>query len=94
MTPEQIHQAFEKIQRRNLLAGLFIPVPPVLVFLSAGQGAFGDPVLFSAAFLPVILIVAWVHGVNWRCPACNAWLGRFFTVKSCPACNAQLRRPG
>lgn len=91
MTPSQIYQAFEKIQRRNLMAGLLVPVPAVLTFLFAGFSAFTDPAFFAAAFLPAILVVAWVHGVNWRCPSCNAWLGRFFNVKSCPSCNAELR---
>jgi len=94
MTPAQIHAAFAKIKRRNLIAGLLVPLPAILLFLTGGQAALSDPGFLTAAVLPAIVILMWVHGVNWRCPACNAWLGRFFNVRNCPACNAELRPPG
>jgi hypothetical protein len=45
--------------------------------------------------LPILLFILVFGGLafslrNWRCPACNGYLGRTFNPKFCQKCGAQL----
>jgi hypothetical protein len=48
--------------------------------------AFGPIALFAIA-------IGWVifDGQNWRCPACDNYLGRAFNPKHCRRCGIELR---
>lgn len=89
MKPEEIKQAFAKIQRRNLIAGVIGACLSGLLLLAFRDSLSPENLLLIVA--PMFGILVYVHMVNWRCPVCQAWLGRFFNVRECPGCKANLR---
>ncbi|MCE9597873.1 MAG: hypothetical protein K8S54_07885 [Spirochaetia bacterium] len=91
MNQEEIKSAFARIQRRNLIASSVGIGIPALILLVLRDSIFESPDGLLLLFAPAIATVAYVQLVNWRCPVCNAWLGRFFTVRECPDCRAILR---
>jgi hypothetical protein len=98
MTPsqqEEIQQMFVLRRRRQIL--LAVPLLPiaisVLVVRDHGDGAFfGVP---SEIWGPVFLVFAigallfslW----NWRCPACEKYLGKAISPRFCPKCGVALQ---
>ena len=46
--------------------------------------------LTGLLFVLVLMAVAFSLK-NWRCPACNAYLGRCFNPRFCQKCGVQLR---
>lgn len=90
MNPEEIRAAFDRIKRRNLFAGFVPLVFPFFAFAIYQKDLFKQPEILFVSILPALAAAVWVHLVNWRCPACRAWLGRFFTVSECPSCKVKL----
>lgn len=56
-----------------------------------GQALMG---VGANAFAPVFLVALAAVTIftfrNWRCPACNGYLGKAISPKFCPKCGAQL----
>jgi predicted membrane channel-forming protein YqfA (hemolysin III family) len=50
-----------------------------------------SPSVWRLAAVAVIVVVVVYNLVNWRCPACNAYLGRNVNPTFCPKCGTQLR---
>ena len=86
---------FATKKKRQLAA----TIPFVAVVL--GAFVFSDPetgILFGispliwipAALLLVAGMVAFAF-TNWRCPACNKYLGKGFNPAFCPKCGVQLK---
>ncbi len=92
---EEIKAEFAVRRRRQLL--LLIPVILMFAFaILVGTGKLPVPVDPDSATPKVVLflVVAACVGyswVNWRCPACNGYLGRGIEPKHCRNCGAQLR---
>ena len=95
LTADEIKAEFAVRRRRQLL--LLIPV--ILMFVLAflvGTGKLPVPIDPDSATPKIVLflIVAACVGyswVNWRCPACNGYLGRGIEPKHCRNCGAALR---
>jgi hypothetical protein len=95
LTTEEIKDLFAVRRKRQLL--LLIPV--VLLFAFAflvGTGKLPVPIDPSSTTPKIVLflVVAACVGyswVNWRCPACNGYLGRGIGPKHCRNCGAELR---
>lgn len=49
------------------------------------------PSVWQLAFAVIIVAVVAYNLVNWRCPACNAYLRRNLNPSFCPKCGIQLR---
>lgn len=47
-----------------------------------------DPVVIGS--FAVIAVVLGLSFFNWRCPACNQYLGKSFAPKHCPGCGVKL----
>ena len=89
-TPQQVEgfRAEFRRRRRN----------QILIYLPMIAGAivvrFGGP--WSAQDSERIWAVAVIASIvltirNWRCPACERYLGRRFSLEFCPRCGAPLR---
>ena len=91
----EIKRQFAARRRRQF--ALLVPTVLLIVFglaMRAGvdfhrygiDRAWAGPVFFG------LVVAALVFSfVNWRCPACNAYLGRSLGPHFCPSCGAELR---
>lgn len=92
-------QVFRTTFARRRRHQLVVAVPVMVVIVAAilghepGAGSvYGLPVALWAPLLVVVVAVALIVSfVNWRCPACNRYLGRGWNPKFCPKCGVQLR---
>ncbi len=69
--------------------------PVMLVFLGPfifrDRHAPIDPTYLGMGLVGVVVALGFSFW-NWRCPACNTYLGRrFFNVRHCFSCGAQLQ---
>ncbi len=79
---------FRKRHRIQLtLAAVFVAV---LIGFSVISGRSSDDAL-AWVMLPLIAAVLIVSLLNWRCPACNRYLGKTMFPKFCGKCGARLR---
>lgn len=77
---------------------LVVSVPVMIVIVAAifgdepGAGSvYGLPVAIWAPALAIVVGAALIFSfLNWRCPACNRYLGRGLNPKFCPRCGVQL----
>jgi len=82
-------------KRRQLMVTLplIVVVIAVAVADTSGGSLFGA--FPAAAFLPVFLIIVFAVLIfsfrNWRCPACNKYLGKSLSLRFCPKCGIALR---
>ena len=88
--------AREFARRRKIQLILMAPMAVLafsFVFL-ADQTKDGQTAETAAIFMP--MAIAAIIGVvlyslkNWRCPACNSYLGRSISPRFCPSCGAPL----
>jgi hypothetical protein len=88
-------QEFKKRRKNQLMAW----IPFVAVILGAAwQGHHPKQIPsgflgrnFGVIFLLYIVALVVFSFRNWRCPACNGYLGRGINPRSCPSCGVQLR---
>ncbi|MEW6108053.1 MAG: hypothetical protein AB1632_02630 [Nitrospirota bacterium] len=90
----QIMQDFEVRRRRQFLAigvALFLVLfLAVLYKRPTLLGEFSKNTIFGAQ---VIVIAAFIgfSSFNWRCPACNKFLGNDIGMRICRKCGRRLR---
>ena len=97
-TPQQ-EQAFKETfsvrQRRQIFLAAPIMALVVIFILAADEKAgtiFGMPMTAVAPLLFVFTIGTLVFSLkNWRCPACNRYLGKVWNPKHCHSCGVALR---
>ena len=95
---DQQRAAFEdayanRLRKQLIMIVLLFAVMAPLPFIEDGATFFG---LSGAVLGPISLVaifVGWVifNGRNWRCPACDNYLGRAFNPKHCRRCGIELR---
>jgi hypothetical protein len=95
---EQQRAAFKddyakRLRKQLIMIGPFFAVMAPLPFLEDDATFFG---LSGAVLGPtslVVIAIGWVilNGRNWRCPACDNYLGREFNPKHCRRCGVELR---
>lgn len=84
---------FQRRRRRQLL----VSIPLVVVILGVGAVGGEGGVLGVSQVVLAGVLVALIFGMllfsfrNWRCPACDAYLGRYMNPRHCSACGALLR---
>ena len=83
----------KRLRKQRIMIVLLFAVMAPLPFIEDGSTYFG---LSGAVFGSISLIaigVGWVifEGRNWRCPACDQYLGREFNPKHCRRCGVELR---
>ncbi len=99
MDQEQIQEEFKKRRMRQRL--LLLPIAGMVGLLLWTKA---NPAATTIMGLPVNMVigvtVAFVVGavvfslVNWRCPACNSYLGKGLSPNFCPKCGADLQGNG
>jgi len=86
--------AFKRRRRRQL--ALLVPVLLAFVCIVAlaqieGDTIFGLPTVLIFAICLVVIVVGVIFSFfNWRCPACNSYLGRSLSPKFCWNCGVPL----
>ena len=92
---ETVRTTFARRRRHQLVVGLPVMIVIVAAILGDEPGAgsvYGLPVVLWAPVLAIVVATALIFSfVNWRCPACNRYLGRGWNPKFCPKCGVQLR---
>lgn len=90
-------EAFALRRKRQLLVSLPAVAAIVAVVILSEEKAGAGSVLGlpAALFLPVVLVV--IVGTiifsfrNWRCPACDRYLGKGINPRFCPKCGVPLQ---
>lgn len=94
-TNSEVVAEFKKRKTRQLIATAPFMLALFSMFMleDAGpEGLFGIP---SSVMVPIFIIFA--IGIfifsfsNWRCPACNSYLGKAMSPKFCQKCGAKLQ---
>jgi hypothetical protein len=80
-------------RRRNQLV-LVVPMVAILlllVLLDGKQEVFGIPLRIAGPGAIGLMLVGVVFSYrNWRCPACNKYLGKDISPKFCSKCGVDL----
>jgi hypothetical protein len=90
-----IRKQYETRRLRQLI--VIVPViPMILAFATANEetkAVLGFiPIHIYTPILFVVLVAALVFSVvNWRCPACNTYLGKRADPKFCDKCGVRLK---
>ena len=96
---EQQKSQFKQDYAKRRRSQLMVSVPLVAVMLAfvfaeerhAGT-LLGLPIQIAGPiFLAVVAGALFFSFRNWRCPACNKYLGRAFNPKHCHSCGVELR---
>lgn len=93
MSNSSIYEKFSKKKKRKNIVTAFMLFVFILCMLIANDLEQVPPFVrdLMVPVLTILLIVFIVFMlVNWRCPRCNAYLGREMTPKYCPHCGVQL----
>jgi hypothetical protein len=97
---EQEKAAFKEQfgQRRKRQIILAIPLVALIVAVSvladekAGGPMLGLPIAVVGPVFAVLVVGAIVFSLrNWRCPACDRYLGKGINPRFCPKCGAALQ---
>ena len=90
----EITEEFKKRRTRQIMA----LGPIILAFIALlsvegnPSGIFGLPqnIVLGISFALIISVLIFSL-FNWRCPACNKYLGKTINPKFCAKCGVQLR---
>ena len=83
----------KRLRRQLLMIVLLFAVMAPLPFIEDDATCFGLPGAVFGPISLVAIVLGWVvfNGRNWRCPACDTYLGRAFNPKHCRRCGIELR---
>jgi hypothetical protein len=90
----EFKRQFAVRRRRQML--LVIPFVLFFIGVTAARnghvlGVFGlPPEVLSGAFLVFAIVAVLFSLKNWRCPACERYLGRSMSPRFCPKCGVGL----
>ena len=92
--PEQIMQEFHQRQTRQIIAiaiALFVVMLCAVLYKRPGVlGEYSKATLFGVQIVSIASF--WVFSsVNWRCPACEKFLGTDINKRGCKKCKTRLR---
>jgi hypothetical protein len=86
---------FAARRRRQLILTIpFVLLVLVALVVRAGVdlGRYGIKAeTFGPVFLVIVIAALIFSFANWRCPACNTYLGRGMNPKFCSRCGTELR---
>ena len=93
---EEIKQSFADRRRRQyIVAAPFVILLIARLFVRRGDLSaepFGVPVVYWVALVIAYVVGALVFSFrNWRCPACDKYLGKGIGPKFCPNCGVALQ---
>ena len=80
-------------RRRNQLV-LTVPLVAVMLLLVFSEGKetiLGIPLTVAGPAAIVVILGGLAYSLfNWRCPACNKYLGKAISPKFCAKCGVEL----
>lgn len=92
---DEFKRLFAAKRRRQLIVAIpFIAATLVIVMARGGErmDLLGVPAVIWGPVLAAFVVGALVFSFkNWRCPACNGYLGKTFNPKYCSRCGVELR---
>jgi hypothetical protein len=88
-------ESFARKQKRQLVVAFPVLAAFVAVILGQEPGShsiYGLPVVAWVPIFAILIVAVLIFSSrNWRCPACDGYLGRGFHPTFCPKCGVQLR---
>ncbi len=82
-------------QKRQYEVALLVPLGGAVVMLAIGErhaeALSLQPLMMALGTAGLVLAAAGFHWLNWRCPACEKFLGRDLNPSHCPGCEVALR---
>jgi hypothetical protein len=97
-TPEQersFQETFAVRRRRQILLSVPLVVTMLAVIVGTEEKAetvFGLPIAVAfPVFFAFIALALLFSFKNWRCPACNKYLGKVWNPRHCHSCGVALR---
>lgn len=88
-----VFEQFRKIMRRQLLMLIPVPLLAGFAFWLRGQSGHAGAILFPVVALVMAGCFVFIWR-NWRCPKCDAYLGKYAAQTGvCPKCGTALRAP-
>ncbi|GAB4372907.1 MAG: hypothetical protein Kow0062_09610 [Acidobacteriota bacterium] len=84
---------FSARRRRQIIVAIpFIAIVLLLVFSQGKDAILGIPIAMAGAAGLVLILGGLVFSFyNWRCPACNRYLGKAINPGFCARCGVELR---
>ncbi len=91
--PDIVRYRREYAARRRRQALSVVPVGVLGVLVSLGGGGLLGLSQQAGIFVAGAVILAFFGYslVNWRCPACDGYLGQRLNPRQCPSCGQALR---
>ncbi len=87
----EFKKQFSRKKRSQFLVAVPVIVVIVLLNLWGKQAALGIPVAVVGPVAFVLVLGALAFSLfNWRCPACNKYLGKAISPKFCSNCGVEL----
>lgn len=88
----EIKRLFASRRKRQILVAIPIVAMIILLALSESKGAvLGVPLRLAGPVFFVCVLGAVAFSLyNWRCPACNKYLGKAIGPKFCARCGVEL----
>jgi hypothetical protein len=88
----EIREEYAARRTRQIMIAVVFGVVFLTFFAVRYAGGVGRMANVAAVgFLVLVVGAAWFSFTNWRCPACEKYLGRSLVWKFCPHCGVQLR---
>ena len=83
----------KRLRTQLIMIVLVVSAIAALASTEDGDTFFGLSVAVLGPISFVAIVVGWMifHDRNWRCPACDQYLGRAFNPKHCRRCGIALR---
>ena len=92
---QQVMAEFRQRRTRQLIVcvPVIAAIIPLVMLEDAGPaGLWGIPTSVVGAVCIAVIVAVLVYSlVNWRCPACNKYLGKGINPRYCRNCGTQLR---
>jgi len=90
----EFRQQFAVRRRRQIILAIpvvLVMIVALLIRMNVDVGAYGlSPAVIGPAFLVLVAAALIFSFANWRCPACNGYLGRGINPKFCSKCGMEL----
>jgi rubrerythrin len=88
-----VMEEFKKRRTRQLIAVIPILLAAATIAMTdESTGLLGVPsnIIIPVAIVVLLAVVAFSM-FNWRCPACQSYLGKGYNPQFCPKCGKKLR---
>ncbi|HOD13920.1 MAG TPA: hypothetical protein PLA65_13525 [Spirochaetota bacterium] len=92
---KNIIEDFKKRRMKQIIVAVPMVICMILVLVISENTGFSFAGISSLHILVgmiVLFLAAFAFSIkNWRCPACNRYLGKGINPKFCPKCGARLQ---